>query len=300
MEIKEKYAKEGLIYNRLDTYLQIPQILFCYEELNAVDIMVYSVIYQFCKHYSANESVAGQSCSINNEMLSDRANCGLTALKDSLKKLSELKIIEIKKSGSKYRSITLNVDYLNKKYNTKKSKEELEACLPKVVESYQEYKEKLISQSVVPYIKVPDSMRIYKGITLFDEILYGLLYQHMNMLKGKIGNVSILSIQGKYSVSKITEKLNCSKSTVYISLKKMSDMGVIQFEKNSVITLKRDFFNSQPEWDSLLDLKDNNADTDTNVNNASLEKSNGHQNKEENVDEIIESFEFDNEQFFRL
>ena len=165
------------------------------------------------------------------------------------------------------------------------------------MESYQEYKEKLISQSVVPYIKVPDSMRIYKGITLFDEILYGLLYQHMNMLKGKIGNVSILSIQGKYSVSKITEKLNCSKSTVYISLKKMSDMGVIQFEKNSVITLKRDFFNSQPEWDSLLDLKDNNADTDTtntNINNTSLEKSNSHQNKEENVDEIVESFELEN------
>ena len=77
MEIKEKYLKEGLVYNRLDTYLQIPQILFCYEELNAVDIMVYSVIYQFCKHYSANESVAVQSCSINNEMLSDRANCSL-------------------------------------------------------------------------------------------------------------------------------------------------------------------------------------------------------------------------------
>ena len=87
MEIKEKYAKEGLVYNRLDTYLQIPQILFCYEELNAVDIMVYSVIYQFCKHYSANESVAGQSCSINNEMLSDRANCSLATLKNSLKKL---------------------------------------------------------------------------------------------------------------------------------------------------------------------------------------------------------------------
>ena len=291
MEIKEKYAKEGLIYNRLDTYLQIPQILFCYEELNAVDIMVYSVIYQFCKHYSANESVAGQSCSINNEMLSDRANCSLATLKNSLKKLSELKIIDIKKSGSKYRSITLNVDYLNKKYNTKKSKEELEACLPKAMESYQEYKEKLISQSVIPYIKVPDSMRIYKDITLFDEILYGLLYQHMNMLKGKIGSTSILGMQGKYRASKIAEKLNCSKSTVYISLKKMSDMGIIQFEKNSIITLKRDFFNSQPEWDSLLDLKDNN--TDTNIN-ANLKEESSYKTQEEDLDEIIESFEFKN------
>ena len=134
-------------------------------------------------------------------------------------------------------------------------------------------------------------MRIYKSITLFDEILYGLLYQHMNMLKGKIGNVSILGIQGKYSVSKITEKLNCSKSTVYISLKKMSDMGIIQFEKNSIITLKRDFFSSQPEWDSLLDLKDNNADTDINTN---LKEESSYKTQKEDLDEIIESFELKN------
>ena len=277
MEIKEKYTKEGLVYNRLDTYLQIPQILFCYEELNAVDIMVYSVIYQFCKHYSANESVAGQSCSINNEMLSDRANCSLATLKNSLK------IIDIKKSGSKYRSITLNVDYLNKKYNIKKSKEELEACLPKAMESYQEYKEKLISQSVTPYIKVPDSMRIYKDITLFDEILYGLLYQHMNMLKGKIGSTSILGMQGKYRTSKIAERLNCSKPTVSASLKKMSKMGIIQLEEDSIIILKRDFFASQPEEDNIFKLEDNSV-------NISTQEENSYKSWEKELEEIAESF----------
>lgn len=283
MEIKEKYAKEGLVYNRLDTYLQIPQILFCYEELNAVDIMVYSVIYQFCKHYSANESVAGQSCSINNEMLSDRANCSLATLKNSLKKLSELKIIEIKKSGSKYRSITLNVDYLNKKYNTKKSKEELEVCLPKAMELYQEYKEKLISQSVVPYIKVPDSMRIYKDITLFDEILYGLLYQHMNMLKGKIGSTSILGMQGKYRTSKIAERLNCSKPTVSASLKKMSKMGIIQLKDDGIIILKRDFFTPQPEEDNIFRLEDDSV-------NINTQEENSYKSWEKELEEIAESF----------
>lgn len=257
MKIKEKYLKDGLVYNRLDTYLQIPQILFCYEGLAISDIIVYSVIYQFCKHYNINGSIAGNHCIINNETIADRANCSISAVKSSLKKLSDFKIIEIQKSKSKYRIITLNVDYLNKTYNPKINKEELKSALPKTTEAYQEYKQELIKNKIIPYIKVPDSIRIYEDISPLDEILYGLLYQHIVMLKEKTGTESILTIQGKYAPVKLSEKLNCNKNTILISLKKMTSMDIIKADNTGAVMLKRDFFEPQPEEANIPNLDEN-------------------------------------------
>ena len=113
MIIKDKYMKEYPIYDRIDTYLQIPLIMFYYEEFSYTDILIYSTVYQFCKSDFLNNIIFNETCNVTNAVIADRSGVEQRTVTKILAHLADLKIITIKKGNSKNRKIIINIDFIS-------------------------------------------------------------------------------------------------------------------------------------------------------------------------------------------
>lgn len=199
--------------NKINEPLRIPLALLKYKELTTVDVIVYSILHQYCK-------AIGTKININNKTIAEIGNCNIGSIKCSMKKLSDLKIIKIEKAQSKYRTISLNIDYFNGTYEDNINENDIKIPLLKNKKS--EY-----IQS--PYIEIPDNIYIYSNISHFDAVLYGLLYKYKNK---------------KISTSKLVLILNRSRTTVSLSLKKLEELKIIKV-KDNYYSIIQDFFEKQ-------------------------------------------------------
>ena len=95
--------------NKINEPLKIPLVLLKYKELTTVDVIVYSILHQYCK-------TIGTKINISNKTIAEIGSSNISSIKCSIKKLADLKIIKIEKAQSKYRTITLNIDYFNGTY----------------------------------------------------------------------------------------------------------------------------------------------------------------------------------------
>lgn len=208
---------DNIIYytdeNKINEPLKIPLVLLKYKELTTVDVIVYSILHQYCK-------TIGTKINISNKTIAEIGNSNISSIKCSIKKLVDLKIIKIEKAQSKYRTITLNIDYFNGTYEDNINENDIK--IPLLKNKTGEY-----IQS--PYIKIPDNIYIYSSISHFDAMLYGLLYKYKNK---------------KISTSKLGLILNRSRTTISLSLKKLEELKIIK-TKNNCYSIIQDFFEKQ-------------------------------------------------------
>ena len=196
--------------NKINEPLKIPLVLLKYKELATLDVIVYSILHQYCK-------TIGTKINISNKTIAEIGNSNISSIKCSMKKLVDLKIIKIEKTQSKYRTITLNIDYFNGTYEDNINENDIK--IPLLKNKTGEY-----IQS--PYIKIPDNIYIYSNISYFDAMLYGLLYKYKNT---------------KISTSKLGLMLNRSRTTVSLSLKKLEELKIIK-AKDNYYNIIQDFF----------------------------------------------------------
>lgn len=105
------------------------------------------------------------------------------------------------------------------------------------------------------FIIIPNNMSLYKGISLYDIIVYGTIYQYAKIhainkkesLVGKTTNISN---------AVIAQRANCSLATVKRSIATLEDLDIISIKKKHrtqrTIIIKRDFLEPQPEEIELL------------------------------------------------
>lgn len=205
---------DNIIYytdeNKINEPLKIPLVLLKYKELTTVDVIVYSILHQYCK-------TIGTKINISNKTIAEIGSSNISSIKCSIKKLADLKIIKIEKAQSKYRTITLNIDYFNGTYEDNINENDIK--IPLLKNKTGEY-----IQS--PYIKIPDNIYIYSNISYFDAMLYGLLYKYKNK---------------KISTSKLGLILNRSRTTISLSLKKLEELKIIKVKDNRY-SIIQDFF----------------------------------------------------------
>lgn len=205
---------DNIIYytdeNKINEPLKIPLVLLKYKELTTVDVIVYSILHQYCK-------TIGTKINISNKTIAEIGSSNISSIKCSIKKLADLKIIKIEKAQSKYRTITLNIDYFNGTYEDNINENDIK--IPLLKNKTGEY-----IQS--PCIKIPDNIYIYSNISYFDAILYGLLYKYKNK---------------KISTSKLGLILNRSRTTISLSLKKLEELKIIKAKDNRY-SIIQDFF----------------------------------------------------------
>ena len=205
---------DNIIYytdeNKINEPLKIPLVLLKYKELTTVDVIVYSILHQYCK-------TIGTKINISNKTIAEIGSSNISSIKCSMKKLADLKIIKIEKAQSKYRTITLNIDYFNGTYEDNINENDIK--IPLLKNKKGEY-----IQS--PYIEIPDNIYIYSNISHFDAMLYGLLYKYKNR---------------KISTSKLILILNRSRTTVSLSLKKLEELKIIK-AKDNYYSIIQDFF----------------------------------------------------------
>lgn len=205
---------DNIIYytdeNKINEPLKIPLVLLKYKELTTVDVIVYSILHQYCK-------TIGTKINISNKTIAEIGSSNISSIKCSIKKLADLKIIKIEKAQSKYRTITLNIDYFNGTYEDNINENDIK--IPLLKNKTGEY-----IQS--PYIKIPDNIYIYSNISYFDAMLYGLLYKYKNK---------------KISTSKLGLILNRSRTTISLSLKKLEELKIIKAKDNRY-SIIQDFF----------------------------------------------------------
>lgn len=208
---------DNIIYytdeNKINEPLKIPLVLLKYKELTTVDVIVYSILHQYCK-------TIGTKINISNKTIAEIGSSNISSIKCSIKKLADLKIIKIEKAQSKYRTITLNIDYFNGTYEDNINENDIK--IPLLKNKTGEY-----IQS--PYIKIPDNIYIYSNISYFDAMLYGLLYKYKNK---------------KISTSKLGLILNRSRTTISLSLKKLEELKIIKAKDNRY-SIIQDFFEKQ-------------------------------------------------------
>lgn len=105
------------------------------------------------------------------------------------------------------------------------------------------------------FIIIPNNMSLYKGISLYDIIIYGTIYQYI-----KIHTVnkeeSLVGKATDISNTEIAQKTNCSLATVKRSIVTLEDLDIISIKKKHrtqrTITIERDFLEPQPEEIELL------------------------------------------------
>ena len=107
------------------------------------------------------------------------------------------------------------------------------------------------------FIIIPNNMSLYKGLSLYDIIIYGTIYQYIKnhsvnkeeSLVGKATDISNIEI---------VQDSNCSLATVKRSIVTLENLGVISIKKKHktqrTITIERDFLEPQPEEIELLKL----------------------------------------------
>lgn len=105
------------------------------------------------------------------------------------------------------------------------------------------------------FIIIPDSINLYAGLSLYDIIVYGTIYQYAKIhainkkesLVGKTTNISN---------AVIAQRANCSLATVKRSIATLEDLDIISIKKKHktqrTITIERDFLEPQPEEIELL------------------------------------------------
>ena len=105
------------------------------------------------------------------------------------------------------------------------------------------------------FIIIPDSINLYAGLSLYDIIIYGTIYQYAKIhainkkesLVGKTTNISN---------AVIAQRANCSLTTVKRSIATLEDLDIISIKKKHrtqrTITIERDFLEPQPEEIELL------------------------------------------------
>lgn len=325
MIIKDKYMKEYPIYDRIDTYLQIPLIMFYYEEFSYTDILIYSTVYQFCKSDFLNNIIFNETCNVTNAVIADRSGVEQRTVTKTLAHLADLKIITIKKGNSKNRKIIINIDFISGDVNETGK----DAILHRK-KQYNERIEKMKKNKNLTYIVLPDSMRLYKDLSVYDTLIYSILYHllTLEMKKQKEQNKQIKSITevyAHYSLNALTNKIDGNLKTVRKSLNKLKELKIINYTQGNCkyYKISKDFFKPQPEEDNLgynlrspntknisikfsdefdfedefneddniFNLKDYSANTDINTN---LKEESNYKTQEEDLDEIIESFELKN------
>lgn len=199
--------------NKINEPLRIPLALLKYKELATLDVIVYSILHQYCK-------TIGTKINISNKTIAEISNSNISSIKCSIKKLVDLKIIKIEKAQSKYRTIALNIDYFNGTYEDNINENDIK--IPLLKNKTGEY-----IQS--PYIEIPDNIYIYSNISYLDAMLYGLLYKYKDK---------------KISTSKLGLILNRSRTTISLSLKKLEELKIIKI-KNNYYSIIQDFFEKQ-------------------------------------------------------
>lgn len=105
------------------------------------------------------------------------------------------------------------------------------------------------------FIIIPNNMSLYKGLSLYDIIIYGTIYQYIKnhsvnkeeSLVGKATDISNIEI---------VQDSNCSLATVKRSIVTLENLGIISIKKKHktqrTITIERDFLEPQPEEIELL------------------------------------------------
>ena len=105
------------------------------------------------------------------------------------------------------------------------------------------------------FIIIPDSINLYAGLSLYDIIVYGTIYQYIKnhsvnkeeSLVGKATDISNIEI---------VQDSNCSLATVKRSIVTLEDLDIISIKKKHktqrTITIERDFLEPQPEEIELL------------------------------------------------
>lgn len=105
------------------------------------------------------------------------------------------------------------------------------------------------------FIIIPNNMSLYKGLSLYDIIIYGTIYQYIKnhsvnkeeSLVGKATDISNIEI---------VQDSNCSLATVKRSIVTLENLDIISIKKKHktqrTITIERDFLEPQPEEIELL------------------------------------------------
>ena len=100
-------------------------------------------------------------------------------------------------------------------------------------------------------------MNLYKGLSLYDMIVYGTIYQYIKIYAVNKKD-SLVGKTTDISNTEIAQKTNCSLATVKRSIATLEDLDIINIKKKHrtqrTIIIKRDFLEPQPEEIELLKL----------------------------------------------
>ena len=100
-------------------------------------------------------------------------------------------------------------------------------------------------------------MNLYKGLSLYDMIVYGTIYQYIK-IHAVNKKESLVGKTTDISNTEIAQKTNCSLATVKRSIATLEDLDIISIKKKHrtqrTIIIKRDFLEPQPEEIELLKL----------------------------------------------
>ncbi len=225
--------------NKENTFIKIPDLMKQYEEFRQNDILVYSVIYEYCiglKHIQYRKDEEDDFGLIednndfgikeetkeddtlftyvsNNEIALRATLCESTAAK-SVGILNEAGVINIKRGKSGKRKITIVVDFF-----TGKCLEDGENNLHKK----EKYRNKRYKKT---FYKVPDKLLNSVGIKISDAIVYSVLHNFMQLKNPSA--VNLCGATGKFKVETIAERANCCVSTVNNSLANLKKKKIIK------------------------------------------------------------------------
>lgn len=201
------------------TFLMVPDSIRYIEGFNQTDIIVYCTIYQYCRAFSFDESPIGINTIVTNEEIANRANISSMSVVRALKKLKESNIINIYRGKSGKRKIEIVCDFIKHerihKFKWKATKKE-------------KYKNQKLPQT---FYKVPETLLHEKDIKLNDAMVYGVLYNFMQL--NCKNNESICNVSGVFTTEAIAERANCSITTANRSLSTLKKKEIIKIENES-------------------------------------------------------------------
>ena len=201
------------------TFLMVPDSIRYIEGFNQTDIIVYCTIYQYCRAFSFDESPIGINTIVTNEEIANRANISSMSVVRALKKLKESNIINIHRGKSGKRKIEIACDFIKHKRVHK---------FKWTATKKEKYKNQELPKT---FYKVPEALLHEKDIKLNDAMVYGVLYNFMQL--NCKNNESICNVSGVFTTEVIAERANCSITTTNRSLLTLKKKGIIKIENES-------------------------------------------------------------------
>ena len=211
--------QEGLNKKSQPTFLMIPDSIRYINGLSQSDIIVYCVIYQYCKASSFDGNPIEADTIVTNEEIANRANISPISVVRAIKKLKESGIIKIYRGKSGKRKIKILCDFV--KHNRASE-------FKRKFTRKEKYKNQELPKT---FYKVPETLLHEKDIKLNDVMVYGVLYNFMQL--NHKNDESICNVSGIFTTEAIAERANCSITTANRSLTTLKKKGIIKIENES-------------------------------------------------------------------